>query len=711
MRGPGSRDELSQHRWSERNGVLSTLSWIDWAIMAVAVVALRLVSLHTRRYMRGIADFLSANRSAGRYLLTIATHMGGFGVVTFVGMFEVAYTRGLAPNWWTGFMLPAGVIIVLTGWVYYRFRETRAMTMAQFLEMRYSRRFRVFAGMVCWTSGVINFGIFPAVAARFLIYFCGLPESFSIPGVPFDLPTFPVVMGIDLALALSFVMLGGQISVMITDCVQGIFCSIAFIVVAVAIMVSVQWPQMVQALSIAPENQSMINPFKTGAVDDFNVFYYLISVFGTFYGYMSWQGSQGFFSSARTPHEQKMGSIIGIWRTMPQNLVVTLMPLAALAVMKLPEFSANASLVNAALKSIDNDVVRGQMVVPIVMANILPIGVKGLLATIFLFFSFTCHDTYLHSWGSIFVQDVYLPLRRKALSPERHIQLLRWSAIFVGVFAFFFSLLYQPNEKILMFFAITGVIWLGGSGAVIVGGLYWRKGTTAGAYSALILGAILGVGGLIVPRIYQARTGSPFPVNNQYLYMLGMVGALIVYVVVSLLTGRGARQVNMDRLLHRGKYTIASDDVEMSETGQSVWMKLSGITTEFSRSDRVLAVALVAWNMLNFAWFVVFSAANIVGRVSDSAWAAYWHTLILVQLALCVPVTVWFTIGGLIDTKAIFKTLATATRDSSDDGRVKDEGLPEADEAGIPVACEPDMALAGVAPAVREDEPDDKSES
>jgi len=30
--------------------------------------------------------------------------------------------------------IPAGAVILLTGWCYYRFRETRALTLAQFLE-------------------------------------------------------------------------------------------------------------------------------------------------------------------------------------------------------------------------------------------------------------------------------------------------------------------------------------------------------------------------------------------------------------------------------------------------------------------------------------------------------------------------------------------------------------------------------------------------
>ena len=35
------------------------LSWIDWTILIVSVVALRLVSLSTKHYMKGVTDFLS----------------------------------------------------------------------------------------------------------------------------------------------------------------------------------------------------------------------------------------------------------------------------------------------------------------------------------------------------------------------------------------------------------------------------------------------------------------------------------------------------------------------------------------------------------------------------------------------------------------------------------------------------------------------------
>ena len=72
--------------------------------------------------------------------------------------------------------------------------------MAQFFEIRYSRNFRVFCGILAWVAGIINMGIFPAVTAKFFIYFCGLPQSFEIFG--FQISTFAAIMFVELGIAL-----------------------------------------------------------------------------------------------------------------------------------------------------------------------------------------------------------------------------------------------------------------------------------------------------------------------------------------------------------------------------------------------------------------------------------------------------------------------------------------------------------------------------
>jgi SSS family solute:Na+ symporter len=152
---------------------------LDWAIVLAVLGATVVGVLIARGYMRSVADFLAANRTAGRYVLSLSQGLAGVGAITIVGLLEMNYVAGFSMVWWGFTMNVVVLIITVSGWVIYRFRQTRALTLAEFFERRYSRSFRVFAGLVAFFSGLVNFGIFPAVGARFFIYYCGLPTHSS----------------------------------------------------------------------------------------------------------------------------------------------------------------------------------------------------------------------------------------------------------------------------------------------------------------------------------------------------------------------------------------------------------------------------------------------------------------------------------------------------------------------------------------------------
>jgi Na+/proline symporter len=61
---------------------LANLHAVDLGIILVILVVILGFALYTRRYTKSVADFLSANRCAGRYLLTIAAGMAGIACVT-----------------------------------------------------------------------------------------------------------------------------------------------------------------------------------------------------------------------------------------------------------------------------------------------------------------------------------------------------------------------------------------------------------------------------------------------------------------------------------------------------------------------------------------------------------------------------------------------------------------------------------------------------
>ena len=447
-----------------------TMGWIDWSIVVALLIVLTITSIRTNRYARSVSGFLAANRCAGRYLITIAYGMAQLGVISLVWFWQQNYDVGFTSIWW-GFMEgPALILIALTGWVVYRFRQTRAMTMAQFFEIRYSRNFRVFAGLVAFVSGIINYGIFPAVAARFFMHLCGLPEAIMFAG--FEVGIFPLLMAGLLGTALLFVFLGGQIAVMVTDFIQGSFGNIVFLAVIFFLLFHFGWDRISAAMLEAPPGRSMVDPFDLGKEENFNVWYWVISVIVLFYGMLGWQGTSGYNASALNAHEAKMSNILNGWRFRVLMLITIVLPICIKVMMTDPAHAEQAIQIQAFIDQQPTQALGAEIRTPVATSMALPAGLLGLMCAAMLGAFISTNDTYLHAWGTIFVQDVILPFRRSR-SPKASGYCL--SILGVAIFAFFFSLLYTPTQYIAMFLAITGAIFVGGAGSAIIGGLYWKR--------------------------------------------------------------------------------------------------------------------------------------------------------------------------------------------------------------------------------------------
>ena len=664
------------------------LHWLDWAIVILLLGSLLAITSYTKRYMRSIADFLAANRLAGRYMLTVSSGFGG--AISLIAMWEMLYDSGLPTQWWSMIGAPVGLLIGISGFIIYRFRQTRALTLAQFLEMRYSRRFRYFSGILCWTSGVLNYGIFPAITARFIIYFFGLPQSIHWGGISIGM--FPLVMLTYLSIALYIAWTGGQISIMVTDFFQGILLLTIFLLLMCFFMYAFQWNDIIAGLLMAPEHKSLVNPFKTSDAQDFSIWYFLIGVLSMVYNARSWQGTSGANAAARTPHEAQMAGIIGSWRGIAAGLCMLLIPLVAYAVLHLPKFAAIAAPIKAQIALIADPQIQTQMTVPLVMAHVLPVGIMGLFAAIIVACAISCDNTYIHSWGTIFIQDVVMPIRNKPLPTKTHFLWLRLSIFGVAAFGFVFSMVFPLKDFILMFFALTGAIYLGGAGAVIIGGLYWNRGTTAAAWVALLSGTILAFGGILIEQTWAGYLApyllahwpdwqwgvahkTKFPMNGQEIYFYTMIVSSLSYILISLL---GPKKVfDMDKMLHRGQYAVKEDIVEAEDAQKkSVRDRLSevlGISAEFTRFERFLYWATFWWTMVWWGIFVAGTVINLFFNISDQAWATFWwFKLWWFSLILGSVCTAWIFWGGIKDAIQLFHDLKSERLDKNDDGTVND---------------------------------------
>ena len=688
------------------------LLFIDWLIIAVVLLGMIYSVSFTKGLMKSVTDFLSAGRTAGRYLISVSQGAAGLGAISIVSFLEVGYITGFSFQWWG---LSQGIIILAitaSGWVIYRFRQTRSLTLAQFFEKRYSRKFRIFAGIVAFVCGIINFGIFPAVGAQFFISYCGFPDSFI------GIPTFPLVMIILISIALYFVYTGGQIAVIIADFFQGVFLIVVLFVITIFLYKNVGWDQVTDSLKNTPkklaveevqklkeensfkllsedkqlekieeikskyENSSLINPFKTSRVEDFNLTYFLIGLIGMFYGTLSWQGHQAYNSSAKSAHEAKMAAVLGDIRGKPQGLFIFLVPVLTYVFMNHPDFKSVADSVNITLSSLNTDTLKSQMRAPIVLSEVLPAGLLGAFAALMLAAFISTHDTYLHSWGSIFIQDVLMPFREKPFSKDEHIRALRYSIFGVAIFIFIFSLVFDQNQEIALYFAVTFAIFAGGVGAVIIGGLYWDRGTTEGAWAAMIIGATIAVTGTIMPQISESwlNEGGGLvgfkslilrlkEINGIKFYGLSMAFSSLSYIVVSLLTFK--EKMNMDKLLNRGEYSIKEEKKIVDKNVKTVW-RVFGIGNEFTIEDKITYLVSYVWNIFFTVVFVIGTVYNLSNSVSDDSWMVYWKYQVYINVVFSFVIIIWFSIGGFIDIKKMLSSLSSTQRDHQDSGWVSD---------------------------------------
>ncbi|MBP5531007.1 MAG: sodium:panthothenate symporter [Lentisphaeria bacterium] len=744
------------------------MTWIDWLIMLVPVAFIVYMGYFSRRYVRGVADFLSAGRLCGRYLICVADMTHALSIMGLAAFVEIHYRTGFSLTFWNSLIIPVTISMGLTGYCYYRFRETKAMSLGQFLEMRYNRSFRIFAAALRSISEMLTNMIMPAIGARFFIYFLGLPTTVRIFG--HDVPTFMLLTFLILAIAISIICMGGTLALIITDSIQGMFCYPLLVLFAVFVLCKFSWAQeVVPVMQDRVAGENFLNPNDIYNMRDFNLFQTFVLLFTLVLNRAVWIGA-GNSTAAKSAHEQKMANLLGQWRGALSDIFYVLIAVAIIVVLNHRNYASDAKVIRDDIAvSVATDVVKDpearakviaattaipeqhhvigkdkplsdkenldtpylnaardalpqnaegnavykefrtlfkQMMMAMTMRHMLPPGIMGLFCLLLILAMISTDDTRIYSAALTISQDVILPFIKKEITPKQHLWLIRGVAIFVGVFFFFGSFFMAQLEYINLYISIMVSIWAGGAGAVMVGGLYSRFGTTAGAFSSLISGMIIGGGGMLIKRNWADRvypwldrmnwaeplgrflervsrpfnpyikwhmTPVDFPINAYEITFISMIVSITLYIAVSKLTCK--EPFNLERMLHRGKYAI---DGEVKTTVKWTWRtffsKLIGITPAYSKGDRIIAWVFFFYSIV-YSFLIMFVFVLIWNAISPwplEWWSNYFFVSLLIVPCVVAAITaVWFGIGGVINLVQLFRDLKNRIVNPLDNGRVE----------------------------------------
>lgn len=745
------------------------MHWIDWCITLIPLAVIVSLAIYARRYIRGVVDYIAVGRVAGRYVISVGDMEAALGVISLVALVEVKYLTGYSLAYWELLSIPVGIIMSLTGYCTYRFRETKALSNGQFLEMRYSKSFRICGSVMRIAGEMLTNAIGPAIAANFFIYFLGLPHRVDIFG--FNVPMFAIVAGTVITLSLIVMWPGGRLSLLITDCFQGLICYPIFVVIVFFVITKFSWSQEISPVMLdRVAHQSFFNPFDISELREFNLLAVTIVIFNRIFSKGTFLGNDT-TGAGRTPHEQKMAGILGTWRNGFSVLMCLFVAVTIITVMSHVNFSGVSHKVRQQLSErvsdqlITDKKVKGkldeaisklpphnhiigkdkplsqtqnldtpymetakktlkevypengravfqkyrtlyhQMMMPMALRNIFPIGILGLFCLLMVMLMLSTDDSRIFNASSAIIQDLVIPFRKTPLTPEQHLKLLRYGSLAVAFIFFLCSLFFSQIDYIRMFTTIMVAIWTSGGGAVILFGLYSRFGTTAGAYAALVFGSGTTITGILIQRnwadiVYPflekhqwvdgvtrffAAVSSPFnpyidwqinpykfPMNSYELMLIANILGVSAYIIVSLLTYK--EPFNLDRLLHRGIYdTEGKAALRTPWTVKTVFGKLIGITPEYTRGDKI-----IAWSVFIYCFvyqigicFVAVLIWNIISPWPAIWWSHYFYiTSILVSAVIGVISTVWFLTGGIIDLRRLFRDLQNRKANPLDNGMV-----------------------------------------
>ncbi|MDV7138413.1 sodium:solute symporter [Maribacter sp. TH_r10] len=486
---------------------MKTLDTLDWISIALYFIILLGIAVWViRKKKNNTEDYFLAGRNIGWFVVGASIFASNIGSEHVVGLAGTGASNKLPL---LIYEIQAWVVLIL-GWVFLPFyARSGVFTMPEFLEKRFDARSR-------WVLSVFSIAAYVLTKISVTIYAGGVVVS-ALLGIDFWTGAIATVV-----LTGIYTVLGGMRAVVYTETLQAVLLILGAAVLTFIGLDKVGgWGSMTETLK--PEYFNMWRP----ATDpDFPWPSLLIT--STIVGIWYWCTDQYIVQRALTAKnikEGRRGTIFGATLKLLPVFLFLIPGMIALTLKMRGELHWDSP----------------DQAFPVLMSNLLPSGLRGLVAAGLLAALMSSLASVFNSCSTLFTVDIYKKLRPN--TPEKKLvrtgQFATVIVVIIGIIwipimANISGVLYEYLQSVQAYIAppITAVFLLG---------IFYKRINGTGAFATLIMGVVVAFIRITLELIKDGFD------SNSFLYKMGDMNFLsfgawfflfcmIFLVVVSLLT-------------------------------------------------------------------------------------------------------------------------------------------------------------------------------
>lgn len=453
---------------------MTNFNWfVDGGIIVIYLIGTIAAGLYVRKYVKNVSDFLVADRSVDLYLGIASLAATEFGIATCMANAELGYNYGFAGITPGVALMLAMFVVGKTGFCIKPLRMQQVITIPEFFQDKFGTKVRWASGVVIVLGGLLNMGVFLRQAGDFLV----VVLNFN----PINLEWVMTIILIGVAL---YTILGGMLSVLITDYIQFIMLSLGLILVIFIVVTRFGWINILDAVDTNIGSIGF-NPFSEGKYGWDRIVLDLLIAFSAV---LTWQT---IISRALAAKSYKVSQKI-YTKTSPFLMVRFLIPailgIAAIYYFGNERFSESSILA-----------------MPSLISAVVPVGLIGLLVAAMLAADMSTNSSYMLAWSSVIYNDILKPVHKNLWSDKKGLVWNRIIIAIIGVFLLLYGLWYPLKGDLWVYLQVTGTIYLSSMSVLLIAACYWNKANNWGAIAAIITGSVIPVTFLILQQLESTQ--------------------------------------------------------------------------------------------------------------------------------------------------------------------------------------------------------------